>query len=38
MDYDPGIEAFVETWTHSGNARVKKAATTAMRVLKKKKG
>lgn len=38
MGWDPRIESFVEAWTHSGNARVKKAATSAMRVLQKKKG
>lgn len=37
VDYDKDIEAYVQTWTLSGNARVKKAATSAMRILKKKK-
>jgi len=37
MCWDERIEAFVQTWTHSGNARVKKAATSAWRVLQKKK-
>ncbi|PKN72562.1 MAG: hypothetical protein CVU50_06800 [Candidatus Cloacimonetes bacterium HGW-Cloacimonetes-3] len=37
-DYIPQIEAPVELWTHSGNARVKKAATAAYKLLLKKKG
>jgi len=38
VDYVPEIEKSVENWTHSGNARVKKAATTALKCLQKKKG
>lgn len=37
-EYIPELEAPVELWTHSGNARVKKAATSAQRLLLKKKG
>lgn len=37
-DYIPELEAPIELWTHSGNARLKKAATTAHKVLLKKKG
>lgn len=37
MGYTKEIEGFVQTWTLSGNARVKKAAVLAMRILKKKK-
>ncbi|HNZ89357.1 MAG TPA: hypothetical protein PKI74_06135, partial [Candidatus Cloacimonas acidaminovorans] len=37
-DYYPELESPVEIWTKSGNARLKKAATTAQRTLKKKKG
>ncbi len=36
--YDPELEPIVENWTHSGNARLKKAATSAYRLLLKKKG
>ncbi len=38
LTYHPEIEAIVENWTKSGNARVKKAATIAWRMLQKKKG
>lgn len=38
VDYAPEIEKSVENWTHSGNSRVKKAATTALKLLQKKKG
>ncbi|MBP7310000.1 MAG: hypothetical protein KA984_01780 [Candidatus Cloacimonetes bacterium] len=38
LDYYPQLEAPIELWTKSGNARLKKAATTAQRVLLKKKG
>lgn len=37
-DYYPQLEAPIELWTKSGNARLKKAATTAQRILLKKKG
>ncbi|MCB5228901.1 MAG: hypothetical protein LHW44_02380 [Candidatus Cloacimonetes bacterium] len=37
IDWDPQIEEFVQTWTLSGNARVKKAAMTAQRTLQKRK-
>lgn len=37
MDYHPQLEAPVELWTKSGNARVKKASTLAMRLLNRKK-
>ncbi|MDD4310497.1 MAG: hypothetical protein PHO32_08965, partial [Candidatus Cloacimonetes bacterium] len=37
-EFIPELEASVELWTRSGNARLKKAATTALRVLQKKKG
>lgn len=37
-NYYPEIEAIVENWTKSGNARLKKAALTAQRLLQKKKG
>lgn len=36
--YHPEIEAHVELWTKSGNARVKKAGTAAMKGLLRKKG
>ncbi|MFA7542922.1 MAG: hypothetical protein WCY84_00980 [Candidatus Cloacimonadaceae bacterium] len=36
--YHPEIEAHVELWTKSGNARVKKAGTNAMKALLRKKG
>ncbi len=36
-DYDAMLYESVEKWTHSGNARVKKAATTAFKILNKKK-
>lgn len=35
--WEAGIEEFVEIWTKSGNARVKKAGLSAMRLLQKKK-
>ncbi|MFO8144292.1 MAG: hypothetical protein R6T89_00965 [Candidatus Syntrophosphaera sp.] len=35
--YDPEIEKIVEVWTKSGNARLKKAAVSAQRLLRKKK-
>lgn len=35
--WEPEIEEFVEIWTKSGNARVKKAGLSAMRTLQKKK-
>jgi hypothetical protein len=35
--YHPEIEAIVDPWTKSGNARLKKAAVAAQRVLQKKK-
>jgi len=35
--WEPGIDGFVEIWTKSGNARVKKAGLSAMRMLQKKK-
>ncbi|MGC9362191.1 MAG: hypothetical protein ACP5F3_04600 [Candidatus Syntrophosphaera sp.] len=35
--YDPEIEKIVGVWTKSGNARLKKTAVTAQRLLKKKK-
>ena len=35
--YHPEIEALVEQWTKSGNARLKKTAVTAQRLLHKKK-
>lgn len=38
LDYHPMVEPIVETWTKSGNARVKKAGIAAHRVLKRKKG
>jgi hypothetical protein len=37
-DYIPQIEAPVELWTRSGNARLKKAATAAYKIVMKKKG
>lgn len=37
-EYIPQIEAAIELWTRSGNARVKKAATSAYKILLKKKG
>ncbi|NLO44297.1 MAG: hypothetical protein GX106_04990 [Candidatus Cloacimonetes bacterium] len=37
-DYHPTIEPIVESWTKSGNARVKKAGTAAYRIIKRKKG
>jgi hypothetical protein len=37
MTYHPEIEAIVENWTKSGNARLKKAALAAQRLLLKKK-
>ncbi|MDP2172277.1 MAG: hypothetical protein Q8M98_03145 [Candidatus Cloacimonadaceae bacterium] len=38
QDYHPELEPIVENWTKSGNARLKKAALTAHRLLLKKKG
>ncbi|MCB5253963.1 MAG: hypothetical protein RBR69_00920 [Candidatus Cloacimonadaceae bacterium] len=38
VDYHPEIMKEVELWTKSGNARVKKASLSAMKVLKRKKG
>ncbi|MCB5263124.1 MAG: hypothetical protein LHW64_12080 [Candidatus Cloacimonetes bacterium] len=38
VDYDPDIKKEVELWTKSGNARVKKASLSAMKVLNRKKG
>lgn len=38
LDYYPQLETPIELWTKSGNARLKKAATIAQRVLLKKKG
>lgn len=35
--YHPEIEKIVEVWTKSGNARLKKAAVAAQRLLQKKK-
>ncbi|MCB5224042.1 MAG: hypothetical protein WCY21_00275 [Candidatus Cloacimonadaceae bacterium] len=37
LDYHPQIEEAVEPWTKSGNARLKKAALAAQRILQKKK-
>jgi hypothetical protein len=37
-DFHQELLPIVENWTHSGNARLKKAATTAFKVLQKKKG
>lgn len=36
-DYHPDLERIIESWTKSGNARVKKAALTAHRILMRKK-
>ncbi len=36
-DYDPLLYEIVENWTHSGNARLKKAAVAAFKILNKKK-
>jgi len=36
-DYSSELEQIVENWTHSGNARLKKAATSAYKLLQKKK-
>ncbi|MBM4399357.1 MAG: hypothetical protein FJ041_03375 [Candidatus Cloacimonetes bacterium] len=36
-DYDAELVPVVENWTHSGNARLKKAATSAYKILLKKK-
>jgi len=38
QDYDAELERIVGDWTKSGNARVKKAATAAQRLLSRKKG
>lgn len=38
VSYDPKLEAQVELWTKSGNARVKKASLQAQKLLKRKKG
>lgn len=35
--YDGSIDAIIENWTHSGHARVKKAATAGLKVLRRKK-
>lgn len=35
-DYDPRLYDIVENWTHSGNARLKKAAMAAFKILGKK--
>ncbi|NLW18732.1 MAG: hypothetical protein GXY81_03490 [Candidatus Cloacimonetes bacterium] len=37
LDYHPMIEEAVEPWTKSGNARLKKAAMAAQKILQKKK-
>ncbi len=37
VDYDPVIEEAVALWVRSGNARLKKAALSAERILKRKK-
>jgi hypothetical protein len=37
VTWDADIEGIVTNWTRSGNARVKKAATTALRFLNKRK-
>jgi hypothetical protein len=37
LDYHPELLPIVENWTHSGNARLKKAATAAYKILLKKK-
>lgn len=37
-EFIPNLVAPIELWTHSGNARVKKAATNAHKLLQKKKG
>ncbi len=37
-EYIPELEAPIELWTKSGNARLKKAATAAHKILLKKKG
>ncbi len=37
QNYHPQIEEIVEPWTKSGNARLKKAALTAQRLLNRKK-
>ncbi len=37
LNYHPQIEEIVEPWTKSGNARLKKAALAAQRILLKKK-
>lgn len=36
-DYDEDLYPIVERWTHSGNARLKKAAVSAFKILNKKK-
>jgi hypothetical protein len=36
-DYQAELVPYVENWTHSGNARLKKAATAAYKILLKKK-
>ena len=36
-DYHPELEQIVDAWTHSGNARIKKTALTAQKILHKKK-
>jgi hypothetical protein len=36
-DFKTELLPIVENWTHSGNARLKKAATSAYRILQKKK-
>jgi len=37
IEYQPELVPYVENWTHSGNARLKKAATAAFKILQKKK-
>jgi len=37
VDYHAELIPIVENWTHSGNARLKKAATSAYKILLKKK-
>ncbi len=37
VDYSEEVEHLVENWTHSGNARIKKAANAALKILRKKK-
>jgi hypothetical protein len=37
MCYTPELEAIIESWTHSGNAKLKKAAVIGLKAVRRKK-